>query len=147
MPIFKRGCVVLLVILASACGSDSPSSPTSSSSSGIAVLVVFAPVGGTYTAQLNNQTYTATGGFTVNLSPGTTYQVTGSFVGQGFGVAFSSLTLGGGGVQSGSVRSVSGPSAQVSSCQVVYTNLDSPNTQRSFQVSFTITSANGSACQ
>jgi hypothetical protein len=110
-------------------------------------MVVFVPLGGTYTAQLNNQTYTASGGFLVNLSPGTTYQVTGSFIGQGFSVAFTSVTLGGGGVQSGSVRSVSGPSGSVSSCQVDYFNINTPNTQRSFQVSFTVTSTVGSACQ
>ncbi|MBI3491558.1 MAG: hypothetical protein HY047_07250 [Acidobacteria bacterium] len=110
----------------------------------MALIVAFTSVGGTYTASLNGQTYTASGGFTVNLPIGT-QQISGSFTGTGFGVGFT--TIGGGGVQSGSLRSISGPSPQVSSCQILYFNLDTPNVQRTFQLQFQVTSNVGSACQ
>ncbi len=135
--------ILLLALSAAACG-GAPTSPTSGGTVG--TLVVFAPVGGAYTATLNNQTFTASGGFTVNLSPNSTYQITGSFVGGALGIAFS--TLGGGGVLSGSVRSISGPPGpDVSPCQVLYYNLDTPTVRRTFSVQFQTTSSVGSTCQ
>ena len=44
MPMFKRGCVVLLVMLASACGSDSSSTPTASSPTVTSLSIVGSPV-------------------------------------------------------------------------------------------------------
>jgi hypothetical protein len=144
--VLKRGSALLLVsVLASACG-DSTTGPSSSTSTGgVPILVVFTPVGGSYTASLNNQTFTAAGGFTVPLAPGT-YTITGSFVGQGFGVGFA--TSGTGGVVSGSVRHLSGPTdRQVKSCDILYFNIDTPSTRRSFQVQFQVSSNVGTACQ
>jgi hypothetical protein len=135
----------LLTLSVPACGGGgAPTSPSSAGTFG--TLVVFAPVGGTYTATLNNQTFTASGGFTVNLSPNSTYQITGSFVGGGLGIGFS--TLGSGGVLSGSVRNISGPpSPDVSPCQVLYYNLDTPSVRRTFSVQIQTTSSVGSTCQ
>lgn len=105
---------------------------------------MFTSVGGSYTAQLNGQTYTASGGFTVNLPVGT-QEITGSFVGQGFGIGFS--RIGGTGAESGSLRSLAGPAPDVSACQILYLNFDTPNTRRSFRMQFRVTSNANSACQ
>lgn len=144
----RNSMLVLIVLLSAAScgGSSSPASPTETSSSAQSILVVFTPVGGTYTAQLNNQTYTAAGGFIVDLPVGM-YQISGSFQGSGFGVGFAAVAIGAGGVQSGSLRSLSGPSPQVSPCTITYFNIDTPSVPRSFQLQFQVTASVGSACQ
>lgn len=108
------------------------------------MLVVFTPVSGTYTAQVGGQTFTAAGGFTLRLSTGM-HEISGSFRGQGFGIGFGSV--GGGGAESGSVRSLAGPSPQVQACNVLYFNLETPNVQRDFRMQFRVTSNVGSTCQ
>jgi hypothetical protein len=134
--------VVAVLMLAACGGSDSTTvtSPTSTPS----FLVVFSATGGTYTATLNNQTYTASGGFTVSLPAGT-YQIAGSFRGSFFGVGFG--TIAGGGALSGSVRSISGPAPMATSCGLIYDNFDTPTVQRSFQIQFQVTTSANSACQ
>ncbi len=131
------------VLMLAACGGSGSTTPTTSSSTP-SFVVVFTAAGGTYTATLNNQTYTANGGFTVSLPAGT-YQITGSFRGSVFGVGFG--TIAGGGVLSGSVRSVSGPAPTSTACGLIYDNFDTPTVQRSFQVQFQVTTSANSACQ
>jgi hypothetical protein len=126
----------------SVAGPSAVTIPTTSSRA--TVVVAFVTTNGTYTATLNNQTYSANGGFTVDLAPGT-YQVTGSFRASYFGANFG--TVGAGGVQTGSVRSVSGPLPDARACSIIYDNSNTPSTQRSFQFQFVVTSSVGSACQ
>ncbi len=145
----NRALAALLVCLVTAsCGGESPTAPSPApaprASSTTGVLVVFTPIVGTYTAQLNGQTYTASGGFTVNLPVGT-HEVTGSFVGQGFGIGFS--RIGGTGVESSSIRSLTGPAPDILPCQILYLNFDTPNTRRNFRMQFRVTSNSNSACQ
>lgn len=126
------------------CGGDGANgSPTGPPGSGaVTVLVVFTPVGGTYSATINNQTFTAAGGFSSALQPGT-HEINGSFRAGGFGVGFGSI--GGGGAESGSLRSLAGPSPQANACNVLYGGTGS--TQQNFRVQFRVTANAGSACQ
>lgn len=102
---------------------------------------MFTPVTGTYSAQFQGQTYTAAGSFEFKLAPGT-YTVTGSFTGTALGIGFVALD---GGVQSGSLKSLSGPAPDVESCSVIYfaTGLQA----RTFQLQFMVTKNTGSVCQ
>lgn len=139
--------LILLTIALANCGGDGGSAPTTPDGGGgstVSVLVVLTPVGGTYTATLNNQTYTAAGGFSVSLRPGT-HEIAGSFRGDGFGVGFASI--GGGGAESGSLRSLSGPSPQVTACTAIYFNTGTTATLREFRLQFRVTTNVGSACQ
>lgn len=139
----SRDVAVVLFVLLAACSSNGNKSPTSPTESGSPTVVVgFVPAGGTYTATLNNQTYTTTGGFVVTLSPGT-YEISGSFAAAGFGIGFGNVL--GGGAESGSIRSLSGPGSSVTSCGVTYTSSGSGAQQ--FRMSFRVTTTVGSACQ
>lgn len=143
-----RGLVLTATILSLSCGGEkTPIAPSQPGGSGISTSVVFDnPAGGTYTAQLNGQTYTARGSFTVSLPQGTAI-IDGTFNGPAFAVAFLRLQPTGGGVLSGSVQSLAGPRPSVGQCRVIYDNFDTPNTSRNFRVQFTVTANVASACQ
>ena len=143
----KALALVLLCSVATACGGDDGSSPAAPSGGGVPVTISFggATTSATFSAQLNGQTYTALGLHSVTLPAGT-HVISGSYRGISFGVNFI-RTSGGGGVQSGSVQSLSGTGAGVLPCGVSYTNLDTPTVERAFRVQFTVTSNTGSACQ
>lgn len=138
-----RRLVVLVLGAAALCGCGG-SSPTSPASSAVPIVVYLVPVGGSYSATLQGQTYTASGGFSVSLAPGI-YTITGTIQAQGLAVGFGTLGGNAGGVQSGSPRSVSGPSPLVESCKVSY--FPSTVGASSFSVQFTLTSSANSACQ
>lgn len=147
-----RGALLLVCLAFSACGGgSSPTSPTASGPSAAPTastfLLVVAGLTGPYSATLNNQTYSATGGFPVTLPPGT-YTMKGSFRGQGFTVAFQAYGVARAGVVSGSARVISGPGQrQVSQCQIMLFNIDTPSVSRDFEIEFRVTSDVGSSCQ
>lgn len=131
---FRLGPLLLALGLLVGCGGDSTGPATS-------FVIVFLPFSGSYTATLNNQSYTATGVFEVSLPTGV-HEVTGSFTGDlavGFG------TLDSGGVESSSLRSLAGPNPQVSSCSVMY--MGSGSGPQPFRLEFSVTRNVGSACQ
>jgi hypothetical protein len=116
--------------------------------SGIDVMVIFSPVAGPdggaeFTAQMENETYTRPGAVTAALGPGD-HQIAGSFRGAGFVVGFA--TIAAGGVKSGSVKSVAGPSPQISPCAINYVNKDSPTARVNFQLQFDVTESQTGAC-
>jgi hypothetical protein len=126
------------------CSNAGPSAAISPSP--VDAVIVFTPVGdgSAFTAQLNNKTYTLAGAVAVTLDPAT-YQITGSFHGAGFGVGFQ--TIGStGGAQSGSPRSLTGPSPVVAPCGVTYSNSDTPSVDRAFQLQFQVTNDTRAAC-
>jgi hypothetical protein len=150
MSAVRLSSVLALVscVLVAACGggdtggSSNPTSPSNSGSGSVSFFVSFvAPPDGSYTAQLNGQTYSSSGAFTVNLSPGT-YTIEGSHRGTAFAVGFRSLVQGG--VQSGSVRSLAGTAPQTTACGVTY---GTANVSTAFRVQFTVTSSTTNACQ
>ena len=136
--------VLAAVFLLWSCG-GSRSLVDVSPSSSIDVTVVFTPVGdgSTFSAQIDGKTYTHPGQSLVSLPPGT-YEIVGAFSGSGLQVGFQTLG-GGGGVQSGSPRSVAGPAPQVTSCQITYTSPDKTVSQ-AFQLQFQIAANAKSAC-
>ncbi len=139
--------LVLSLVLAgcAGCGGDSSSVPTAPSSATMDPFVAFLSQNpGVYTATLERQTFTASGAFQVPLALGT-YTINGSFTGVLFGVGFGSGLKGG--VLSGSVRSLSGPSATVSPCNILYDNFATPSVNRTFSIQFQVTANAGSACQ
>ena len=149
MPMCKRVCVVLLMILASACGgSSTTTSPTPTPTP--QPIVGFTIVGGTFTATLNNQTYTAAGSFPVTLSPGA-YTITGSFRAQALYVVFLTPSLGGvgGGVVSGSVAgsALSVSDQQKGNCGIAWFDYGATPTSHTFQVQFQVSSNASSTCQ
>jgi hypothetical protein len=149
MSRFYSSFAVILLCLCAGCGGNGGSitTPTAPSGGGTPVTVVFG--GGvtniTYSAQLNGQTYTAIGQYTVNLPAGV-HVVSGTYRGLSFGVNFLRFAPGGG-VESGSVRNLAGADATVRPCGVVYTNIDAPNVERAFRMQFTVTTNANSACQ
>lgn len=148
-----RAVLVLVCLGFIACGGGSgggPTAPTIATPPAPAAstfLLVFGTSAGSYTATLNNQSYSATGGFPITLGPGT-YTIKGSFRGQGFTVAFQAYGVAKAGVLSGSARVISGPAQrQVTQCQIMLFNIDTPSVSRDFEVEFRVTSDVGSSCQ
>ena len=131
-------------------GDGSPTSPSVGGGGGNQLYVVFTPanvgsVTGTYTAQLNNQTYTAAGGFPVSLAAGT-YEISGSFTGGGFGIGFTRVL--GGGAESGSLRSITGPQPDTSQpCSLLYFNMNTPTVRRDFRMQFRVTDSTTTSCR
>jgi len=126
----------------------SMSQPATGSSASYNVNIIFTPVapGPTgFSAQLDGKTYSSAGVSTVNVTTGT-HQITGTFTGSGFVVGFATIEAAGG-VKSGTVLSVSGPSPTVSGCAVTYASADTPAAQHAFQVGFTVDSqSSGALC-
>jgi hypothetical protein len=139
----RRTSLLVVTLGLAACGGGS-SSPISPGTSGVTVLVVFTPAAGTYMATINNQTFTAAGGFTLTLPAGT-HEISGSFRAAAFGIGFGSV--GGGGAETSSLRSLVGPSPSVSACQALYFNENTPTVNREFRLQFRVTASVGSACQ
>jgi hypothetical protein len=108
------------------------------------VLVNFGPAeNGSFTAQLNGQTFKSAGWFPMNQSSsGSTYEITGSFTGSSMRIRFSTSTAAG--VQSGSVLSLQGPGPVVSDCELTYVPTTSGSHQ--FRVQFKVTGTIGLVC-
>lgn len=139
---WRTGLALSLCLLLTTCGGRAGDTITGSSGGGTTSVLVLFFSDGPFTAQFQNRTITAEGGFTFNLSPGT-YEITGQMRTFVFGVGFSTLTAGGGGAQSGSLRSLAGPDPTVASCQMQYLTFAPP---RDFRVQFTVTASPGAAC-
>jgi hypothetical protein len=111
------------------------------------VYIAFTPVapGATgFSAQLDGRTYDSAGATTVNLTSGT-HQMTGTYRGSGFGVGFAT-TDAAGGVKSGSVRTLAGPSPRTSACSITYASADTPDDQHGFQFEFTVDAKSAGLC-
>ena len=143
--------LVVLLLLTIGCGGEGTGSPTQPSTStpppasgggGMLVLVSAAAAGGSYSATLNGKTYTTAMGFTVSLNPGT-YEFAGTYSASNFIVALATLS-GSGGVQTGSVQSLAGPSLMVTPCGVAYVG---GSTNQPFRLRFTVGTNSGNTCR
>jgi hypothetical protein len=138
--------ISLMLIFLVGCGSGS-ALVTEANSASYNVYLVFTPVapGPTgFTAELDGKTYDSPGASTASLSTGT-HKMTGSFRGSGFVVSFATIDTGGG-VKSGSARSVSGPAPKVNACGIAYST-DNPTAQHDFQLEFTVdATGSGALC-
>jgi hypothetical protein len=97
---------------------------------------------GPFSVNFQGQTIVAQGPYNFTLAPGT-YELTGQMRTYVLSVDFSRVT-GTGGVQAGSVRSLSGPAADVSQCGVLYLTYSPPSNVR---VQFIVTQSEGAACK
>lgn len=132
---------IILLLVITSCGGRSPTSP--GGSSGIPFLVaVGVSGGGTFSATLNHQTYTAGHGFQASLPSGT-YEMHGTYSGGTLIVGFASTTSTGGGVQAGSVQAVSGVVLGVQPCGIAY----SEGGARDFRVRFAVGTHASNTCR
>jgi hypothetical protein len=139
-------CGVLLggaLALSTSCGGGGgPTGP--SASTDIQFLVAIAvSAGGSFSATLNNQTYTSAPGFQTALPAGV-HEISGTYTGGTLIVGFASTSIGAAGVQSGSVQSVSGVVLGVQPCGAAYS--EGPGT-RSFRMRFTVGTNANSTCR
>lgn len=139
----RKAILYFAIVLASACGGGgSPTGPNAPT--GIPFLVAIAASGGgTFSATLNNQTYTVGPGFEVSLPTGT-YEMNGTYTGGTLILGFATAGLTGGGVQSGSLQSLAGTVLFVQSCRAAYSEGGGP---RSFRVRFTVGTDANNACR
>lgn len=135
---FTRVALLLATASAASCGG----SPTGPSGSGAIQVSIILTADGAFSATFQGTTITAQGLHTFNLNPGT-YQISGQMRTTFLDVAFARVA-GTGGVVSGSVRAPSGPAPQVGQCDASFLTFAPP---QSFSVSFTVSTANASACQ
>jgi hypothetical protein len=149
-----RHMALALAVMSCVACSGSPKSPTSPSfpvgnmpgggSSRPQFAVGFSSSPGTFSATLAGQTYTADGSFRVFLDPGT-YEISGSFSADNFVIVFFSVIASGGGVQSGSVRSLLGPNLLTTPCGLLYQG--SRTVSQPYRFRFTVTANPNSTCQ
>lgn len=132
------------LVLSVSCGGGSGAPTAPGGSSSIQFLVAIGvSAGGSYSATLNNQTYTAGNGFQASLAAGT-YEMSGTYTGGTLIVGFGSTSLTGGGVQSGSVQSLSGVTLGVQPCGVIYSE---GGGTRSFRARFTVGTNANNTCR
>lgn len=139
----RKAILCAAIAVASSCGSSgSPTGPDAPT--GIPFLVgISASGGGTFSATLNNQTYVVGPGFQVSLPAGT-YEMNGTYARGALIVGFVTAGPTGGGVQSGSVQSVSGVVLRVQPCGIIYSE---GSGTRSFRVRFTVGTSAGGTCR
>ncbi len=135
---------IWIVTLLAAASCASPLS-SEAGGAGIDVSIVFTPVGdgSGFSARVGGDTFTLPGAAAVTLAPDS-YTMTGTFHGRALSVTFLSLSQQGG-VQTGSVKSQSGPASQVNACTVTYSN-DTPDVERSFEIAFSVDTTAAGAC-
>ena len=139
------------LVTLSACGSSSsPASP--SLPTGFILTIQETPPSVVLLAVLNNQTYTTSTFADKELPPGT-YTLTGDFVAPGqvsgegvtFGFRTNSMVFSGG-VRAGSLVSVSGPVATVSTCQISYLTTAATTAQQVFSLRFDVIAESTGVC-
>lgn len=129
--------VLAALPLLGSCGGDS-----GTSASGGVPFVLALTADGPFSAKFNGETITAEGVYNFQLKPGT-YELTAQMNTYVLGVDFSK-TIGTGGVQAGSVRSLAGPVVDVHQCGALYLTYSPPSSVR---VQFTVTESDGAACK
>lgn len=133
----------------SGCGGEgSPAGP--SGSSDVRIILSLPSFGRPISLSVSGQTLSVTGTHEIRLSPGA-HTMNGSFnpneqVVPQLGISFIGHPTGGGGVRSGSLRSVTGPVLQTQPCTIVYSTLPGTTEPQSFSMQFEVTTDVNSAC-
>ncbi len=128
-----------LAVSIARCGGSSPTEPSQSQPR---VMVAF--TGAPFTATVEGRTISADGTFTIPMTPGA-HEIAGTYSSGLMIIAFGGASLGGGGVQSGSLVSVDGVFPLVQSCGIGWG--DFTRVSRPFRVRFTVTTNGLAACQ
>lgn len=146
------GVPMLLVVVSaslSGCGGDgSPTGP--SGGSDVRIILSVPSFGRTISLSVGGQTISATGTHEIRLSAGT-HTMNGSFnpneqVVPQLAISFIGHPAGGGGVRSGSLRSLTGPVLQIHPCTIVYSTLAGTTEPQSFSIQFEVTTDVNSSC-
>jgi hypothetical protein len=140
---------VLVVIVSASflgCGGDgSPTGP--SGSSGVPIILSVPSFGMTISLSVAGQTISTAGTHEIRLSAGT-QTINGSFNPTGpvtipqLAISFIGHPAGGGGVRSGSLRSLTGPVLQTNLCSITYASTE----PQSFSIQFEVTTDSNSSC-
>ena len=142
---------VLAVVSTSFVGCGGGGSPTGpSGSSGVRIILSVPVFGRTISLNVGGQTIAASGAFEIRLSAGP-QTMTGSFnpaeqVVPQLAISFIGHPSGGGGVRSGSLRSVTGPVIQTHPCSIIYSTLPGTTEPQSFSFEFEVTTDANSSC-
>lgn len=144
----KRLAVLVVVVSASLFGCGGYGSPASpSGGSGVRLIVTVASFGMPISLSVGGQTISVGGTHEIRLSAGT-HTITGSFNPTGpvtlpqLAISFIGHPEGGGGVRSGSLRSVTGPVLQTDPCSIRYSTTE----PRSFSFQFDVTTDVNTSC-
>ena len=100
---------------------------------------------------VGGQTISAAGTHEIRLSTGT-QTMNGSFTPTGpvtlpqLAISFIGHPAGGGGVRSGSLRSLTGPVFQINACSIIFSTLPGTTESQSFSIQFEVTTDANSSC-
>jgi len=147
----RKKLAALVVVSASflGCGGDgSPAGP--SGGSDVRLILSVPSFGMTISLSVGGQTISTSGTHEIRLSTGT-HTMNGSFTPTGpvtlpqLAISFIGHPAGGGGVRSGSLRSLTGPVFQINACSITYSVPGTPEPQ-SFSIQFEVTTDANSSC-
>ena len=146
-----KAALLVVVVSASLLGCGGGGSPTGPAGSGVPVIFSVASLGAAIPLSVGGQTISASGTHEIRLSAGT-QTMNGSFnpseqVVPQLGIGFIGHPAGGGGVRSGSLRSLTGPVLQTNPCSITYSTLLGIAEPQSFSFQFEVTTDANSACQ
>ena len=143
---------VLVVVSTSLLGCGGDGSPTGpSGGSGVRIILSVPSFGMTISLSVGGQTISTAGTHELRLSAGT-QTINGSFSATGpvtlpqLAISFIGHPAGGGGVRSGSLRSLTGPVFQTNPCSVIYSTPSSTTEPQSFSIEFEVTTDANSSC-
>jgi hypothetical protein len=131
--------VLLGALLITGCGRFTTAPPDSEIS---VIIAIVASSDVRFSAEFDGDTIRSPGAYTVVLSPGT-YEIKGSYSGGTLAIGFSSFSAGG--VEYGSVKSLSGPRAGVDPCQVTYSEVENTG-PKPYRIEFRVTGDDLNAC-
>lgn len=143
---------VLVIVSTSlmGCGGDgSPAGP--SGGSGVRIIVSVAGFGIPISLSVGGRTISTTGTHELRLSAGT-QTISGSFTPPGpvmlsqLPISFIGHPTTGGGVRSGSLRSLTGPVLQTQPCTIIYSTTSGTAGPQSFSFEFEVTTDTNSRC-
>ena len=141
--------VLVVSALLSDCGGDgAPAGP--SGGSGVRIILSVPSFGRTISLSVGGQTISATGTLEIRLPAGT-HTMNGSFnpseqVVPQLAISFIGHPEGGGGVRSGSLRSLTGPVLQTRPCSIVYSTLPATPEPQNFSIEFEVTTDVNGSC-
>lgn len=136
---------VVVSALVSGCGDGSPAGPAGGSN--VRVILSVPSFGMTISLSVGGQTISSSGTHEIRLPAGT-HTMTGSFTPTGpvtipqLPISFIGHPAGGGGVRSGSLRSLTGPVLQTNPCSITYASTE----PQSFSMQFDVTTDTNSSC-
>jgi hypothetical protein len=141
--------IVVSAALSGCGGAGSPAGPAGASS--VRIIMSVPSFGMAISLTVGGQTISTSGTHEVRLPAGT-HTINGSFTPTGpvtlpqLAIGFIGHPEGGGGVRSGSLRSVTGPVSQTNPCSIFYSTLSGTPEPQPFSLQFEVTTDANSIC-